>query len=951
IDGEGHDGRARLQPADQVYAIAELIRRQRGGAAVVMGALSPRTRNAQVELYQNGDVDYLVATDAIGMGLNLDVDHIAFAGVSKFDGRRTRSLLPNEIGQIAGRAGRYTKDGTFGVTGEARPFDEDLVGAIENHRFKPLERLMWRNAKLEFGTVPLLIECLEMAPANDNLARAREASDMAALRLLWDDPEIAGIARHPTRVRLLWDVCQVPDFRKVMTGDHVTLLGRIYRFLTEGTGVIPAEWLAAQVKRLDRVDGDIDALSKRLAYIRTWTYVANRAGWLEHPAEWRETTRAVEDRLSDALHQRLTQRFVDRRTSVLLRRLKQKERLVAEVGENGEVTVEGEFIGKLSGFRFTADEKASGAELQVLKSASLAGLQAEFARRADKLYLSPDGEIALTEQGGLMWGTDAIGRVVKGDGVLAPKVEVFVDDIAEAAVSEKVERRLSHWLDRRVKALFEPMLAMQADETVTGLARGVAFQIGEAMGVLPRREIADDIKALGQEERALLRKHGVRFGQHHIFMPALLKPAPTRLRLVLWGLWEGLEELPPPPPAGHVTVPAGEDGASAVYYTKAGYRLAGKRAVRIDMLERLADMIRPLDQRAGFEATPDMLSITGCTLEQFSELMQGLGYQAERGERPKPVRPAPKPAAVAENVAENTVAENTAAESPAVENSAPETAATETTAPAETEPMAAAETAKAPGDATEIDAESAPVEAVEAAVPDEETPSTESTGVPAASESTPAAPEASAPVDGGDSAGAPAEYDGAKSDAAPAPAEALSVGDQPAPEASSDDAAPEAAAETEVFFTFTLRPRGRPQRGGPRSAGATDGEREGGGRRRRGPPRSQQGGPQGGQPGEQRAENTGEGGERRRGKPGGQRRGGAPGGDQQAARAEAGGGGKPGGKGPRGPKGDRPRGGPDGGHDRGQGGGGPKGGGKDRRADRPVDPDSPFAILQQLKNK
>ncbi|MEM9762544.1 MAG: helicase-related protein, partial [Pseudomonadota bacterium] len=678
---------------DQVYAIAELIRRQRGGAAVVMGALSPRTRNAQVELYQNGDVDYLVATDAIGMGLNLDVDHIAFAGVSKFDGRRSRSLLPNEIGQIAGRAGRYTKDGTFGVTGEARPFEEDLVGAIENHRFKPLERLMWRNAKLEFGTVPLLIECLEMAPANDNLARAREASDMAALRLLWDDPEIAGIARHPTRVRLLWDVCQVPDFRKVMTGDHVTLLGRIYRFLTAGTGVIPADWLAAQVKRLDRVDGDIDALSKRLAYIRTWTYVANRAGWLEHPAEWRETTRAVEDRLSDALHQRLTQRFVDRRTSVLLRRLKQKERPVAEVGENGEVTVEGEFIGKLSGFRFTADEKASGAELQVLKSASLAGLQAEFARRADKLYLSPDGEIALTEQGGLMWGTDAIGRVVKGDGVLAPKVEVFVDDIAEATVSEKVERRLSHWLDRRVKALFEPMLAMQADETVTGLARGVAFQIGEAMGVLPRREIADDIKALGQEERALLRKHGVRFGQHHIFMPALLKPAPTRLRLVLWGLWEGLDELPPPPPAGHVTVPAGEDGASAVHYTKAGYRLAGKRAVRIDMLERLADMIRPLDQRAGFEATPDMLSITGCTLEQFSELMQGLGYQAERGERPKPVRPAPKTAAPTENAeGESTAAEMSAA------------AETEPAAIAVPDEEVPAESASAPSEAGEATA-------------------------------------------------------------------------------------------------------------------------------------------------------------------------------------------------------------------------------------------------------
>ncbi|MEL6267960.1 MAG: helicase-related protein, partial [Pseudomonadota bacterium] len=423
---------------DQVYAIAELIRRQRGGAAVVMGALSPRTRNAQVRLYQEGDVDYLVSTDAIGMGLNLDVDHIAFAGVSKFDGHRIRNLMPNEIGQIAGRAGRYTRDGTFGVTGEVRPFDEDLVQAIENHRFKPIDRLQWRNSDLDFATVEHLIASLERGPDPDdaeNLARAREADDLEALRLMWADTEIRDLATHPARVRLLWQCCQVPDFRKVMPADHVALIGRIYRFLAGEGGVIPSDWIAGQVQRLDRVDGDIDALSKRLAYIRTWTYVANRSAWVEEPATWRETTRAVEDRLSDALHQRLTQRFVDRRTSVLMRRLKQKERLLAEVNENGEVTVEGEFAGRLDGFRFTADESAVGAEKKVLESASLAALQAEFARRADKLYNAPDGEIALTEQGGLMWGTDAIGALEKGDSALAPKVRVFVDDIADATVS------------------------------------------------------------------------------------------------------------------------------------------------------------------------------------------------------------------------------------------------------------------------------------------------------------------------------------------------------------------------------------------------------------------------------------------------------------------------------------------------------------------------------------
>ncbi|MEO0762741.1 MAG: disulfide oxidoreductase, partial [Pseudomonadota bacterium] len=430
---------------------------------------------------------------------------------------------------------------------------------------------------LAFGTVERLIASLETSPNEPGLVRAREAEDLASLRLCYADPEIRDIATTPRLVRLLWECCQIPDFRKVMTSDHVALVGRIFRFLSGDGGVIPSPWLEQQVGRLDRVDGDIDALSKRLAYIRTWTYVANRGSWLEDAAAWRERTRVVEDKLSDALHARLTQRFVDRRTSVLMRRLKQKERLVAEVNENGDVTVEGEFAGRLSGFRFTADDKAVGAEMKVLQAASVSALQAEFNRRADKLYNAPDGEIALTEQGGLMWQTDAIGALEKGDSILAPKIRVFVDDIAEPAVAEKVERRLSHWLERQIKARFEPMLAMQADETVTGLARGVAFQLGEALGIVQRRDIADDIKALAQEERGLLRKHGVRFGQHHIFMPLLLKPAPTRLRLVLWGLWEGFEEIPAPPPPGQVTVPI-EVQLPRGYWTKAGYRDCGTRA-------------------------------------------------------------------------------------------------------------------------------------------------------------------------------------------------------------------------------------------------------------------------------------------------------------------------------------------------------------------------------------
>ncbi|MEM7670993.1 MAG: helicase-related protein, partial [Pseudomonadota bacterium] len=382
---------------DQVYAIAELIRRQRGGAAVVMGALSPRTRNAQVALYQNGEVDYLVATDAIGMGLNMDVDHVAFAGLHKFDGRRVRALMPNELAQIAGRAGRYQSDGSFGVTADAAPLDPPVADAIEQHRFTPIMRLEWRNSDLSFASLEALIASLEEAPGESGLNRAREADDLNALKTIGSDREIMAQTRHPDHVRLLWAACQIPDFRKTSPQDHVALISRIYQFLRRDTACIPSDWFAEQLARVDRTDGGIDTLSTRLAYIRTWTYVANRPRWLENAAEWQQRAREIEDRLGDALHAALTQRFVDRRSSDLMRRLKGKERLLAEVNDKGDVSAEGHFLGRLDGFRFTVDPSASSEELKTLRSASMSALQSEFAKRADKLYLSPDTEIDLTE--------------------------------------------------------------------------------------------------------------------------------------------------------------------------------------------------------------------------------------------------------------------------------------------------------------------------------------------------------------------------------------------------------------------------------------------------------------------------------------------------------------------------------------------------------------------------
>ena len=648
---------------ENVYAIAELIRRQKGGCAVVMGALSPRTRNAQVELYQNGDVDYLVATDAIGMGLNLDIKHVAFSATRKFDGRRMRPLGPDELAQIAGRAGRYQNDGSFGVTGEARPLPDEVIEAIENHQFLPVRKLHWRNARLEFGTPERLIASLETHTNNDWLTRARDADDVLALKTLVEQPEIRDRLRDARDLRLLWDVCRVPDFRGISAAEHASLLGQVFEFL-HNAGRIDVDWLARNIQRIDRMDGDIDVLSKRLAYIRTWTYIAQRKAWVDDEKHWRDATRAVEDRLSDALHARLTQRFVDRRTSVLLRRLKQKESLVAEVNDKGEVTVEGELIGRLEGFRFRQDQTASADEAKTLRQASLAALTPLFHLRADKFYNAADTEFDLTEQGGLMWGDSAVGKLIRGDDAMRPQVHVFVDDEAGHDVAEKVRRRLQHFIDRKIAALFEPLMNMSRDEGLNGLARGIAFQLVEAMGVIPRERIASDIKALDQDARALLRKHGVRFGQYTIFLPLLLKPAPTRLRLVLRSLADGLDEFPESPPPGLVTIPHLSEVPSD-HYIMAGYRPSGARAIRIDMLERLADLLRACDSRSGFEATPDMLSITGTTLEQFADMMEGLGYKAERGERAK-VKPE-QPSEVTDTEATDTPPQPVQDEAPASE--------------------------------------------------------------------------------------------------------------------------------------------------------------------------------------------------------------------------------------------------------------------------------------------
>ncbi|MDU6134522.1 helicase-related protein, partial [Bradyrhizobium sp.] len=500
--------------ADEVYAIAELIRRQHGGAAVVLGSLSPRTRNAQVEMFQNGDVDYLVATDAIGMGLNLDVDHVAFASDRKYDGYQFRRLNPSEFAQIAGRAGRATRNGTFGTTGRCAPFEPELVNALQNHTFDSVKVLQWRNSRLDFASLSALQVSLALAPAHEALTRAPIAEDLRVLDHAARDAEVRDMAHGAAAVERLWEACQIPDYRRLSPAAHAELVTTLYGFLMQ-KGRIPDAWYAAQVDQADRVDGDIDTLSGRIAQIRTWTFVANRPDWLRDPDYWQGITRELENKLSDALHERLTERFVDRRTSVLMRRLRENSVLNTEIGKTGEVIVEGHTIGRLDGFTFAPDAAEAGSEAKALQAAAQKALAGEIEARAEKLSNAPDEHLVLTADGTIRWTGDAVAKLVAADDALHPRLRIIADERLTGAARDKVQARLDLWLKTHIEKLLGPLFELSKAEDITGIARGIAFQLVEALGVIERAKIANEMKDLDQPSRATLRKYGVRFGRGH----------------------------------------------------------------------------------------------------------------------------------------------------------------------------------------------------------------------------------------------------------------------------------------------------------------------------------------------------------------------------------------------------------------------------------------------------
>jgi ATP-dependent RNA helicase SUPV3L1/SUV3 len=692
--------------ADEVYAIAELIRRQHGGAAVVLGSLSPRTRNAQVAMFQSGDVDYLVATDAVGMGLNLDVDHVAFASDRKYDGYQFRRLNPSEFAQIAGRAGRATRDGTFGTTGRCAPFEPELVNALQNHTFESVKVLQWRNAKLDFSSLGALQVSLAQTPTHDALTRAPIAEDLRVLDHASRDADVREMAVGAAAVERLWDACQIPDYRKIAPAAHAELVTTLFGFLMR-RGRIPDAWFAAQIEQADRTDGDIDTLSGRIAHIRTWTFVANRPDWLADPEHWQGIARDIENKLSDALHERLTERFVDRRTSVLMRRLRENSVLNTEIGKTGEVTVEGHVIGRLDGFTFAPEAAEAGSDAKALQATAQKALAGEIDARAEKLAAAPDDQFLLTSDGTVRWTGDAVAKLVATEDVLHPRLRIISDERLSGAPREAVQTRLDLWLKTHIEKLLGPLFDLHKAEDITGIARGIAFQLIEALGVLERSKIAAEMKDLDQPSRASLRKYGVRFGAYHIYVPPLLKPAARALASLLWALKLDNVDMSALSGAQHLagsgrTSFAVDKALDRDGYRVLGYRQCGERAVRVDILERLADLIRPalswreaspgvkpagaFDGRS-FVVTQAMTSLTGSAGEDFASVLRALGYRMEKR---LPLPPKPEPVLVEAAAAEAAPVDTTAAEISSPEAVSPEASSTEAIA---AEPAAAAETA------------------------------------------------------------------------------------------------------------------------------------------------------------------------------------------------------------------------------------------------------------------
>jgi ATP-dependent RNA helicase SUPV3L1/SUV3 len=614
--------------AEEVYAIAELIRRQKGGAAIVMGSLSPKTRNAQVELYQSGDVDFLVATDAIGMGINMDLDYVYFSNLKKFDGKKLRKLNLSEIGQIAGRAGRYLNNGSFGITGDCKEINAEDVDLLENHKFEEIRTLFWRNSNLNFNNPHSLIKSLEEKPQREWLRKIHECEDEKALKFFLRDKNLENINFDSKTLNLLWECCQIPDFVKKTYGNHYEVIENVFKFLSSSKGKITNEFMRLQLMKLDKLDGNVDSLSNRIANVRTWSYVSNKNNWIENQEYWIEKTKLLEDRLSDRLHEELTKTFIDKRASILARGLKQDMEFKTEILENNDVKIDDQFIGKINGLKLELDLKKGALETDIksLKKAARQSIGPELEKRIQNII--DTGLIELKDDFKIYWNNFVIAKLTSGNDYLSPNFDLVVDDILEQEQKQKLSLFIKKWLKNKIDTVLQSLIDLKNLKEKNSSIKALAYQLYENNGVLKRENVSEFLKSLEQSDRKILRDLGVKFGRYHVFLHKLIKPEPVTIRTLLWKNYhQKYFELKPP--TFGLNFIDDSDNRNKSFMLLCGFEKFDNFFVRIDILERLFMLIinSGSEENKEIKLVPEMLNLLGCSKDNFKKLIIKMNYK------------------------------------------------------------------------------------------------------------------------------------------------------------------------------------------------------------------------------------------------------------------------------------------------------------------------------------
>jgi len=613
---------------EEVYAIAELVRRQKGGAAVIMGSLSPKTRNSQVELYQSGDVDYLVATDAIGMGLNMDLNEIYFSSLKKFDGKKTRRLNLIEMSQIAGRAGRFKNDGIFGTTGECENLNSDEIESIENHVISDTKIIYWRNSNLDFSTPNNLISSLELKPKNNSLIRTQDSLDESTLRHFLK--KSANNVLYIKNLELLWECCQIPDFEKKAYGQHINIIDKVFKFLSTRKRKIPNDYMKEQLKGLERDHGNIDVLSHRISNVRTWSYVANKKNWVENSDYWVQLTKSIEDRLSDKLHEELTRSFIDKKISILSRNLKQDLVLNTEIYEDNKIKIDNQYIGELKGLKFNIALSSSSLETDIksIKKAARKGIQEELKNRVEKII--NNNMLNLSDDNKIMWNESAIAKLRKGKNYLNPNIEIISDDALDDDSKNKLNIFLKNWLSNFLNEVLGDLINLSKKEIDNQYIRALVYQLYEKNGVVKRKEVDHLLKLIAKEDRKKIWNMGIKIGRYHVYLPKMLKPKAVILRISLWKLFNKIDNSSEIPKFGLNFIQNSKLNAS--FLLLCGFEKFKEYFVRIDILEKLFIKILDKTNNRKFKINSEMMNLLGCTRENFSKFLINMNYKKSKEE-------------------------------------------------------------------------------------------------------------------------------------------------------------------------------------------------------------------------------------------------------------------------------------------------------------------------------